>query len=226
MNNEVAVVAGAGSGLGQATAIKLHQIGHTVVAVDRSEAGLKELPNGIRAEVADVSDPSVSAPLLDRIAADIGTPQILVNTVGTFAIGDALSATADQLAQLMSVNVGTALWLTQAVVPHMRRAGAGVIVHVAARPGIDPAVGYAAYGVSKAALIHLTRTLDAELQPHGIRVNAIAPQVIATAKNKALFPPEALVGAVEPEAIADVIAFLVSDAAESVNGAIVPTYGR
>ena len=71
----------------------------------------------------------------------------------------------------------------------------------------------------------LTKTLDLELRPHGIRVNAIAPQVIATAKNKALFPPEALVGAVEPEALADVIAFLVSDAAASINGAIVPTYG-
>ena len=107
----------------------------------------------------------------------------------------------------------------------MQRAGSGVIVHVTARPGIEPTPGYAAYGLSKAALAHLTRTLDLELRPHGIRVNAIAPQIIATAKNKAIFPPDALAGAVEPAAIADVIAFLASDTAASINGAIVPTYG-
>jgi NAD(P)-dependent dehydrogenase (short-subunit alcohol dehydrogenase family) len=107
----------------------------------------------------------------------------------------------------------------------MQQAGSGVIVHVAARQGLEPAAGVAAYGVSKAALIHLTRTLDLELRPHGIRVNAIAPQVIATAKNKAMFPPEALAGAVEPEAVAEVISFLVSEAAAPVSGAVVPTYG-
>jgi NAD(P)-dependent dehydrogenase (short-subunit alcohol dehydrogenase family) len=73
--------------------------------------------------------------------------------------------------------------------------------------------------------VHLVRTLDVELRPHGIRVNAVAPQVMATAKNKAMFPPDMLAGAVEPEAVAEVIAFLVSDAAASVSGAVVPTYG-
>ena len=71
----------------------------------------------------------------------------------------------------------------------------------------------------------LIRILDLELRPQGIRVNAVAPQVIATAKNKAMFPPDMLAGAVEPEAIAEVIAFLVSDAAAPVSGAVVPAYG-
>ena len=124
----------------------------------------------------------------------------------------------------MDVNLGAALWLTQAVAPHMQQRGSGVVVHVAARPGLEPTAGYAAYGASKAALVHLVRILDVELRPHGIRVNAVAPQIIATEKNKALFPPEMLAGAVEPEAIADVIAFLVSDAAAPVSGAVLPTY--
>ena len=85
--------------------------------------------------------------------------------------------------------------------------------------------GVAAYGISKAALVHLVRTLDLELRGHGIRVNVVLPQVMATAKNKAMSPPEALTGAVEPEAIAQVISFLVSDAADPTSGAVVPAYG-
>jgi NAD(P)-dependent dehydrogenase (short-subunit alcohol dehydrogenase family) len=225
MSTPLAIVVGAGSGLGQATALTLHRAGSTVVAVDRSEAGLKQLPDEIHREVADATDPAVPGPLMNRIAAEVGPPDILVNTIGAFELGDALSVTAQSLRQLLDVNLGAALWLTQAVVPLMQEKGSGAIVHVTARPGVEPTAGYAAYGVSKAALVHLVRTLDVELRPHGIRVNAVAPQIIATAKNKELFPPEMLSGAVEPEAVADVISFLVSDAASSVSGAVVPTYG-
>jgi NAD(P)-dependent dehydrogenase (short-subunit alcohol dehydrogenase family) len=98
-------------------------------------------------------------------------------------------------------------------------------VHVAARPAIEPAAGLAAYSVSKAALVHLTRILDVELRPRGIRVNAVAPQLIDTATNRAVFPAELLAHAVAPEAIAAVIGFLVSDAAAPVSGAILPAYG-
>jgi NAD(P)-dependent dehydrogenase (short-subunit alcohol dehydrogenase family) len=225
MSTHVAIVVGAGSGLGQATALMLHSAGLTVVAVDRSETGLKQLPDGIHREVADATDPAVPAPLVNRIAAEVGPPDILVNTIGAFELGDALSVTAQSLRQLMDVNVGAALWLTQAVAPHMQERGSGAVVHITARPGIEPTAGYAAYGVSKAALVHLVRTLDVELRPHGIRVNAVAPQIIATEKNKALFPPEMLAGATEPGAIAGVIAYLVSDAAAPVSGAVVPAYG-
>jgi NAD(P)-dependent dehydrogenase (short-subunit alcohol dehydrogenase family) len=225
MITTVAIVAGAGGELGQATALALHTAGLTVVAVDRNEVGLKELPDGIHREVADATDPAAAGPLVDRIAAEIGAPGVLVNTIGAYALGDALAVTPQTLRQMMDVNLGPALWLTQAVAPHMQQQGAGVIIHVAARPGVEPTAGAVAYGVSKAALVHLTRTLDVELRPHGIRVNAVVPQLIATAKNKAIFPPEMLSGAVEPESIADVIAFLVSDAALAISGAVVPTYG-
>ena len=225
MSTPSAIVVGAGTGLGQATALTLHRAGLTVVAVDRNEAGLEQLPDGIHREIADATDPAVPGPLVDRIAAEIGPPAVLVNTIGTFELGDALSVTAEIFSRLMAVNVGAALWLTQAVVPHMQELGSGAIVHITARPGIEPTAGYAAYGVSKAALVHLVRTLDVELRPHGIRVNAVAPQIIATEKNKALFPPDMLAAAVEPAAIADVIAFLVSDASAPMSGAVVPTYG-
>lgn len=225
MAGTVAIVVGAGRGIGQATAETLHGAGLTVVAVDRDEAALKELPDGIRTEAADATDPDVARPLVDRIATEVGAPTVLVNTIGAYALGDALSVTPDALHTMVDVNVGPALWLTQAVAPYMAERGSGAIVHVASRPGLEPTAGVAAYATAKAALVHLSRTLDLELRPLGIRVNVVAPQVVATAKNKALFPPDQLAGAVEPEAIAEVIAFLVSDAAAPVSGAVVPTYG-
>jgi NAD(P)-dependent dehydrogenase (short-subunit alcohol dehydrogenase family) len=225
MDKRIAVVAGAGGGLGQATAIALHAAGLSVVGVDRNAPGLGGLPDGIHRLVADATDPAVPGPLRDRVATEIGPPAVLVNTVGAYELGDTLTVTPESLNRMMDVNLGSALWLTQAVVPHLRQAGAGVIVHVAARPGVEPTAGVAAYAVSKAALVHLVRTLDVELRPHGIRVNAVVPQVIATAKNKAILPPDLLTSAVEPAAIAETITFLVSDAAGSVSGALVPTYG-
>ena len=126
---------------------------------------------------------------------------------------------------MIDVNLGPALWLSQAVAPHMQRSGSGAIVHIAARPGVEPAPGMAAYSVSKAALVHLTRVLDLELRPLGIRVNSVAPQLLDTAWARAALPKEVLAHAVAPEAIAEVVAFLVSEAATPISGAILPAYG-
>ena len=202
MSAKVAIVDGAGGPLGRATAVTLAANGLTVVAVDRNERGLGDLPDDIRREVADATDPAVATRLIDRIADDVGPPDVLVNTIGAFRPADALATTPEMLRLMIDVNLGPALWLSQAVAPHMRQQGSGAIVHVTARPGLEPSGGMAAYSVSKAALVHLTRILDIELRPQGIRVNAVAP-----------------------EAIADVIAFLVSDAAAPVSGAILPAYG-
>jgi NAD(P)-dependent dehydrogenase (short-subunit alcohol dehydrogenase family) len=121
--------------------------------------------------------------------------------------------------------VGAALWLTQAVVPYLRDHGSGSIVHVTARPGLEPTAGMATYAISKAALAHLTRVLDLELRPLGIRVNAVAPQLLNTAKNRPYLTPDVLAHAVAPESVADIIVYLVSDASAPVSGAIVPAYG-
>jgi NAD(P)-dependent dehydrogenase (short-subunit alcohol dehydrogenase family) len=222
---QVAIVAGAGGALGHATAVTLAASGLTVVAVDRNKRGLRELPDGVRPEVADTTDPGVVAPLIERIAAEVGPPGVLVNTIGAFRPADALSTTPDMLRLMIDVNLGPALWLSQAVVPHMRQQGSGAIVHVAARPGIEPSGGMVAYSTSKAALVQLTRILDIELRPYGIRVNAVAPQLLDTPANRATLPEEAIASAVAPEAIAEVIAFLVSNSAAPVSGAVLPAYG-
>ena len=225
MSAKVAIVAGAGGALGHATAVALAAGGLTVVAVDRNEHRLDDLPDDIRREVADASDPAAATQLIDRIAAQAGPPDVLVNTLGAFRPADALSTTPELLHLMIDVNLAPALWLSQAVAPHMRQQGSGAIVHVTARPGIEPAAGMAAYSASKAALVHLTRILDIELRPHGIRVNAVAPQLLDSPANRATFPAELMAHAVAPEAIAEVIAFLASDAAAPVSGAILPAYG-
>jgi NAD(P)-dependent dehydrogenase (short-subunit alcohol dehydrogenase family) len=224
-SERVAIVVGAGGELGRATAEKLAAAGFTVVGVDRSEAGMKDLPDGIRREAADPVDPAAARVVVDRIAGAVGSPEVLVNTIGMYHLGDALAATPEDLRLMMDVNVGPALWLTQAVVPYLRERGSGAIVHVAARPGLEPTAGMATYAVSKAALVHLVRVLDLELRPLGIRVNAVAPQLLDTAKTRPYLTPEVLAHAVAPDAVADAIAYLVSDAAAPVSGAIVPAYG-
>ena len=225
MSGRVAIVVGAGGELGRATAEKLAAAGFTVVGVDRSEEGLKELPDGIRRETADPTDQAAAKSVVDRIAAEVGPPEVLVNTIGTYHLGDALAATPEDLRLMIDINVGPALWLTQAVVPYLRERGSGSIVHVTARPGLEPAAGMATYAVSKAALIHLTRVLDLELRPLGIRVNAVAPQLLNTAATRQFVPADALAHAVTPEAVADVLVYLASEAAAPVSGAIVPAYG-
>ncbi|MEY9871661.1 NAD(P)-dependent dehydrogenase (short-subunit alcohol dehydrogenase family) [Streptacidiphilus sp. MAP12-33] len=225
MSDRVAVVAGAGGPVGRAVAVRLAGAGFTVVGVDRNEDGLRELPDGIRQLPGDATDPTVPKALLERIVAEVGVPDVLVNTIGTFAMGDALAATPDELRLMTDVNAGTALWLTQAVVPHMRQRGSGAIVHVSARQATEPVEGVVAYSLSKAALTQLVRVLDVELRPQGIRVNAVAPELIDTPRNRQFLPADLLDHAVTPDALAEVIAFLVSDAAAPVSGAVLPIHG-
>ncbi len=116
-----------------------HAGGLTVVAVDRNEHALRELPDGVRREVADTTDPSVATPLIDRIAGEVGPPDVLVNTIGAFRPGDALTATPETLQLMIDVNLGPALWLSQAVAPHMGRAQVPSCTSPPARGSSQPA---------------------------------------------------------------------------------------
>ena len=95
MTDSVAIVTGAGGELGRAVSVALSAAGLTVVGVDRSERALRELPGGVRSEVADATDPAVPAELIGRIASELGPPAVLVNTIGAFELGDSLAATPE-----------------------------------------------------------------------------------------------------------------------------------
>ncbi|WP_268817714.1 SDR family NAD(P)-dependent oxidoreductase [Streptomyces sp. 3213.3] len=154
MGGRVAVVVGAGGELGFATSVVLADAGFSVTAVDRTAKALEALPDGIRREVGDGTDRAVAKDLVDRIATESGPPEVLVNTLGAFRPGDALSATPEDLHLMLDVNLAAALWLGQAVTPYMRERGGGAIVHVSARPASEPTAGTAAYNLGKAALNH------------------------------------------------------------------------
>src|SRR5579859_4226177 len=97
MVERVAIVAGAGGDLGLALAQRLAGAGFTVAGVDRSEEALKELPDGTWRAAADPTDPAAARNVVDRIAAEVGPPEVLVNTIGMFRLGEAVTATQEDL---------------------------------------------------------------------------------------------------------------------------------
>ena len=219
-----AVVTGAGGALGSAVVDALRVTGACVVAVDRSLASMEHLPTDVIRQTCDLTDPVSVDELFGRLPADGRPVSSVVHTVGAFRVGSIVDSTVEDYRLLLDVNLATAWWVSRAAAIAMSDGG-GAIVHIGARNGVETVRGAAAYGVSKAAVIHLTRTLDAELRSAGVRVNAVLPGLIDTPANRASLPAESMARAVRPEAIAAVIAFLVSAAATPVSGAVIPVYG-
>ena len=196
----------------------------TVTGIDRNEQGLKRAAGRHRARGGRPARPGRGPqPRVDRIAAAAGPPEVLVNTIGTYRLGDALSVTPEDLRSMIDVNLGSALWLTQAVVPYMRERGPGSIVHVASRPGLEPNAWQASYAPSKATLAYVTRMLDLELRLARVPGERGRAQLL-TSPRPASSPRGRTGHAVTPEALADVLVYHASDAATPVSGAVLAAY--
>jgi meso-butanediol dehydrogenase/(S,S)-butanediol dehydrogenase/diacetyl reductase len=231
--NQVAIVTGAASGLGLATAMRLISEGAKVLFVDRNTDALATTPGP--SLTIDLRDDDAPKRVIAEVSRLFGRLDILVNNAG---LGKqvALEDTDDALIDLiLSTNLRAVLRLTREAIPLLTRPG-GRIVNIAS---IFGEVGFPrtpVYGATKAAIAQLTRQLSADLTPQGIRVNAVAPGVIETPGNRHFIHTDAFyrrhmndmvpMGRVgQPNEIASVIAFLCSDDASYVAGQVIVVDG-
>lgn len=228
----VVLITGAAGNLGEATARAFAAAGARLVLVDRAAGRLPALfphlvdsPDHYLATGVDLTDPAAVEGVVVEAVRRFGRIDVLVNTAGGFQGGSPVHDTAlDTWDHLLALNARTVFIACRAVVPVLLQQGAGKIVNVAARAGLAGAARSAAYSVSKSAVIRLTESLAAELKSSGINVNCVLPGTIDTPQNRATIKGDP--GRwVPPEALADVILFLSSDAARAVHGAAVPVYG-
>jgi NAD(P)-dependent dehydrogenase (short-subunit alcohol dehydrogenase family) len=233
-STRVAVVTGAAGNLGSAVARKLREAGAQLVLVDhqpdrlpRLYPDLADAPDHFLATGVDLTNAGAVEGMVSEALACLGRIDLLVNAAGGWRGGTPLHETPlETWDLLMDLNARSVFLTCRAVVPAMLERGYGKIVNVAARSGLSGDARNGVYAASKSAVIRLTESLAAELRHKGLNVNCVLPGTIDTPQNREAMPKADPSRWVPPEAIADVILFLASDAAWPVNGAAVPVYGR
>jgi NAD(P)-dependent dehydrogenase (short-subunit alcohol dehydrogenase family) len=232
IDGRVIVITGAAGNLGVATAKLFASRGARLVLLDRDadrvRAALGVVATGEhhRVVAVDVTDEaSVSAAVTSAEKA-LGVTQALVCTVGGFKGGaDVMNTSWSDWELMLAINLRATVACSRAVLPGMLERKSGSIVHLASLAAIGPGPGQAAYSASKSAVLSFTESLAAETKTSGVRVNAVLPGTMDTPQNRSWMSEADLKKAIDPTAVADVIAFLVSNAARAVTGAAIRASG-
>ncbi len=238
--NKVSLITGAAQGIGLATAAKFAAEGAIVIVCDMNPASVEAAVAQCRALgataegfVADVTNRAAIDNLVARVMAQIGRIDVLVNNAGITQDARLQKMTIEQFDKVIDVNLRGVFHCAQAVADIMVAQGSGVILNASSVVGIYGNFGQTNYAASKFGVIGFTKTWSRELGPKGIRVNAVAPGFIATPMVAAM--PEKVLQDLEakvplkrmgkPEEIANVYAFLASDEASYINGAVIEVSG-
>lgn len=233
---KTAMVTGAARGIGQAIARRLAAEGCHIVIVDVEEdaarAAATEIASqgvGAHAYRCDVSSLADVEALASRVAEDVGDVDVLINNAGITRDRLMLRMTAEDWNLVLSVNLTGTFNFCKVFAPGMLKRRAGAIVNIASVVGLTGNAGQTNYAASKAGVIGLTKSLAKEFAGRGVRVNAIAPGFIRTAMTDALpadvqeqmkaLIPLGRLG--EPEDVADIVMFLVSDLSGYVTGQVI-----
>ncbi|RJO67922.1 MAG: SDR family oxidoreductase [Myxococcales bacterium] len=239
LKGKTAIVTGGGRGIGKAIALELAGLGADVALLSRKKETLEKAAQEIAAQcgVKAIAIPCHCGKedqiqmAVAQAADSLGRLDILVNNAGTNPhFGPAIDGTPELLRKILDVNLVGYYSMIQAVAPHFQKQGGGAIVNLASIAGLSPSPFMGLYSISKAGVISLTQMFARELGPLKIRVNAVAPGLIKTDFSQVLWTTPAIMEEAlkpcaiprigEPEEAARIAAFLCTDAASYITGAI------
>ncbi|MFZ0546295.1 MAG: SDR family NAD(P)-dependent oxidoreductase [Candidatus Promineifilaceae bacterium] len=230
--DQVVIVTGANGELGKATAEAFAAAGAKLGLLGRNLERLQEAfptyQNSAQTLflVADLTQEAATHAAIDRAVEHFGRIDVLVNTAGGYRAGQPVhEMSADLWNFMFDINARSVLHASQAVIPQMLRQQRGKIISFGAKSALSSGAKNVAHGASKAAVLRLTESMSAELKTEGINVNCIIPGTLDTPANRRGMPNADTSRWVQPEALAEVILFLASDAARTIHGAVIPAFG-